>query len=96
LRAQSVLGGRVRLLGSTAPGGVVGARVTLQRRLSDGRFVSIRSTRARRLTAFRAAYSFTIRRRSKSSVYRVVVTPAADSGQLQGTSRPRRVSARHT
>jgi hypothetical protein len=93
LRAEGASGGRVRLLGSMAPA-LVGAKVTLQRLVSSGHFSSIRSTRAQPLTAFRSRYSFTIQRRLRSSVYRVVVSPGPTTGQSKGSSRQRRVAGR--
>jgi hypothetical protein len=84
LRAVAVGARQVRLRG-TAVGVPPNRRVLLQRRSPRGAWVRVERTRLRLVAGDTTRYAFLVRRRTRSSAYRVVIPPSAS--RLRGVSR---------
>jgi hypothetical protein len=85
LRARSLRRQRVLLWGVLEPS--ARTTVTLQRRDRRGRWHSVRRTTTRPRSAKAASYTITVRRLTVRSVYRVVVTTAADGRRTSAVLR---------
>jgi hypothetical protein len=86
LRSQRLKGKRVLMTGATWPA-VPAGRISLQRQTSGGRWMPVERAAPAPLAGNRSRYRFTVSRRSRALVYRVVVV-ARDGGEhVPGTSR---------
>jgi hypothetical protein len=92
LRVGAVLRGR-RLQGTIWPA-VPHARASLQRRTRSGRWVRVARHGVRALGTDRSRYRFTLRRRSRTLTYRVVVVARDGGAHVPGTSREVRLRHR--
>jgi hypothetical protein len=86
LRSQRLKGKRVRVTGATWPA-VPAGRISLQRQTRSGGWLLVERAAPAALGGNRSRYGFTVSRRSRALVYRVVVV-ARDGGEhVPGTSR---------
>lgn len=82
---------RRAVISGTVTPATAGARVSVQRETSTGRFTRVGRTVAESLDAGRSRYAVTIRRTTRTSIYRVSVLPPDAGPHVRGTSRTFRV-----
>jgi len=85
-RVQGLSRRRARILGTIWPR-VPNGRVSLQRRTRSGRWVRVERHGVRALGTDRSRYRFTLRRRSRTVTYRVVVVARDGGAHVPGVSR---------
>jgi hypothetical protein len=92
--AQRRTGGRVRFVGTTAPGATGSWTASLQRQSPSGRWVRVKRVALHALRGNRSRYRTTVGRprRHGPFAYRVVVTPRGDGAHVRGFSRAVTVS----
>ncbi len=86
LYTRRLSGRRVRITGATWPA-VLAGRVSLQRQTRSGRWIIVRRATPTALPNNRSRYRFTVARRSRALVYRVVVVPNNGGANVNGRSR---------
>ena len=86
LYTKRLSGKRVRITGATWPA-VPAGRVSLQRQTRSGRWIIVRRAHPTALANNRSRYRFTVPRRSRALIYRVVVVPNNGGANVNGRSR---------